>query len=141
MSPVFDCVPNHNETVCSVCGWKKPERIIGWPRRNCPKSPNSQLHIKGPGDFLHDAILKWVGEAPTRECSCKDRIAKMNAWGPQSCREHLDEIIEWMMGEAKQRGWWKVAVAVPGSRLFIKRMVMSAIKQAEITAAENPVLQ
>jgi hypothetical protein len=87
--------------------------------------------IKGPGDFLHDAIIKWTHESPTRQCSCKDRIAKMNAWGPQGCRERLDEIVEWLVGEATKRGWWKYAVAVPGSRYFIKRLVLGAIKEAE----------
>lgn len=85
----------------------------------------------GPGDYLHLAILKWVGEGPTRKCGCTDRIAKMNAWGPAVCREKIDTIVDWLVDEAKKRGWWKYAVAVPGSRLFIKRMVLGAIKKAE----------
>ncbi len=55
----------------------------------------------------------------------------MNAWGPPGCREHLDEIVEWLAEEAKNRGWWRYAVAVPGSRIFIKRMVLGAIKKVE----------
>lgn len=86
---------------------------------------------KGPGDYLHDAIIKWVGEAPTQKCGCKDKINKMNAWGPNGCREHLDEIVDWLAAEAKNRGWWRFAVAVPGSRFFLKRMVLIAIKKTE----------
>jgi len=94
---------------------------------------------KGPGDFLHDAILAWVGEGPTRECGCTDRIDMMNAWGPAGCREHLDEIVGWLAEEATKRGWWKYAVAVPGSRYFIKRMVLSAIKKTEKNEAVSLV--
>ena len=87
--------------------------------------------IRGPGDYLHDAILRWVGESPTADCQCRSRIAQMNAWGPTGCREHLDKIVGWLLEEAAQRNWWKYILAIPGSRLFIRRMVMAAIKKAE----------
>ena len=117
--------------VCEVCGvpWIDKHKQGKATNRNCRN--NTSKAPPGPGDYLHDAILKWVGETPTRECGCKDRIARMNCWGPVGCREHLDEIIDWMMDEAKQRGWWRYAVAVPGSRLFVHRMVLGAIRQAE----------
>ena len=86
---------------------------------------------RGPGDYLHDAIQRWVGENPTSNCQCKSRIAQMNAWGLVGCREHLDEIVDWLLDEAIKRGWWKCAVAMPGSRLFIRHMVVGAIKKAE----------
>jgi len=85
----------------------------------------------GPGDYLHDAILRWVGESPTEDCQCRSRIAQMNAWGPAGCREHLEEIVDWLLAEATKRGWWKCAVVVPGSRLFLRRMVLGAIKKVE----------
>lgn len=93
--------------------------------------PDAVATVQGPGDYLHLAILRWAGEGPTRKCTCKDRIAKMNKWGPAVCREHLDTIIDWMIEEASKRGWWRYTVAVPRSRLFIKRMVLGAIKKAE----------
>jgi hypothetical protein len=43
---------------------------------------------------------------------------------PPGCREHLEEIVGWLVEEATKRGWWKYAVAVPGSRYFIERMVL-----------------
>ncbi len=58
---------------------------------------------------------------------CTDRINQMNAWGPLGCREHLDEIVGWLTEGATHRGWWKYAVAVPGSLYFIRRMVLIAI--------------
>ena len=88
-----------------------------------PKSP------VGPGDHLHDAILRWVGEAPTEDCQCRSRIAQMNAWGPQGCREHLDEIVEWLLTEAQRRGWG--TAKLPGVHWAVKRLVLSAIHKAE----------
>lgn len=106
------------------------------PKPPPPEPPSSTAVstvpvTRGPGDYLHDAILRWVGESPSEDCQCRSRIAQMNAWGPQGCREHLDEIVGWLEEEAKNRGWWKYAVSVPGSRFFLRRMVLATIKKAE----------
>ncbi len=111
------------------------------PRRQCdadPEKPRPKPQqqtepaipaTRGPGDYLHDAILRWVGEAPTEDCQCRSRIAQMNAWGPQGCREHLDEIVEWLSSEAQRRGWG--TAKLPGVRWAVKRLVLSAIHKAE----------
>jgi len=121
-----------NQYRCPVHHWiitVLPENLpVRCPGYGCERAASRQ---KGAGDFLHVAILKWVGEGPTRECGCVDRINQMNAWGPAGCREHLEEIVGWLVEEANKRGWWKYAVAVPGSRYFIERMVRGAIKKAE----------
>ncbi len=119
---MMECMPSSDGKTCIVCGWVKSEKIIAWPRRLC--------HYRGPGDYLHDAILKWVGEGPTRECGCTDRINQMNAWGVVGCREHIEEIVDWLVEEASKRGWWKLAVMLPGSRMFIRSMVNGAIDAA-----------
>ena len=85
----------------------------------------------GPGDYLHDAILRWVGEAPTEDCQCRSRIAQMNAWGPQGCKEHIDEIVEWLLSEAQRRGWG--TAILPGARWAVKRLLFGAIRKAEQT--------
>lgn len=112
--------------LCHVTGRKMFVR-----KNELPLHCNHAVACTGPGDYLHLAILKWVGEGPTQKCGCTDRIREMNAWGPGGCREHLGEIVDWLANEAKRRGWWKYAVAVPGSKLFIRRMVLGAIRQAE----------
>lgn len=113
-----------------------PEAVTPMPvlRERPPAEPEKPKQ-KGPGDYLHDAILAWVGEGPTRQCGCKDRINTMNNHGSAWCREHLDEIVEWLVEEAEKRGWWKLVVAVPGSRFFIRRMVLGAIEKAEAGTA------
>lgn len=157
---MIDCIPSPTKESCVFCG----EEWVNDPNgfyRTCKKSPNLRLAANkldlpdplppgmaqtvakyaagqplGPGDYLHLAIFRWVGEGPTRKCGCKDRIQRMNTNGPQWCREHLDDIVGWMEAEAKKRGWWRYAVAVPGSRYFIKRMVLGAIKKAETNARQ-----
>jgi hypothetical protein len=94
-----------------------------------PRTPSGTA--RGSGDYLHDAIQHWIGESPTLDCQCRSRIAQMNAWGPAGCCEHLEEIVGWLADEAAKRGWWRCAVALPGSRIFLRRMVLAAINKAE----------
>jgi len=113
-----------------------PGRQLLIPRQK-PLARQSAAISKGPGDYLHDAIRKWIGEEPTNQCGCQDRIDQMNAWGPAVCRDHLDEIVGWLVDEATKRGWWRYAVAVPGSRYFIEQMVLGAIEKAETERASQ----
>jgi hypothetical protein len=132
---------------CPICDPKK-KRIVSVPgKRTCGnKSVDITEPIKGPGDFLHDAILKQVGEGPTRECGCTDRIVKMNAWGPVGCREHLDEIVGWLVEQAKTHKWMdnptpklvrlnRWLMKLPGgtkpTEFICRQMVLSAIRKAE----------
>jgi len=77
-------------------------------------------------------IRFWLRQQPTAECGCADKIAQMNAWGTGCCREHLDEIVGWLIAKAKQDGW-KLASA-PGVETLIRLLVMRAIRKAERTA-------
>ena len=140
----MDCVFEHNDDdkwECVRCH----ARYSYLPVRQCdadpekPKPPppdpaSSSVEstvpaARGPGDYLHNAILRWVGESPTEDCQCRSRIAQMNAWGPQGCREHLDEIVGWLLDEAQRRGWR--TAKLPGARWAVKRLVLGAIRQAD----------
>ena len=57
------------------------------------------------------------------------RISQMNAWGPQGCREHLDEIVGRLLDEAQRRGWR--TAKLPGAHWAVKRLVNQAIHRAE----------
>lgn len=87
-----------------------------------------QGRARGPGDYLHDAILFWTREKTTAKCGCEDRIRKMNQWGA-ACNDHVDEIAAWMIEQAKERGW-KLAKA-SGAATIAKLMVKRAIRQWE----------
>jgi hypothetical protein len=46
----------------------------------------------------------------------------MHAWGPAGCREHLEEIADWLLEEARKRGRWRYLAALPGSMFFVQRL-------------------
>ena len=122
----------HKDTLkCSKCGFVYRWKLTTGqnPRRLCRRI---RVRPKGPGDYLHDGIKKWVGEGPTRKCGCEDRIRQMNAWGPEQCREHIEEITDWLMEEAGKRGWWKVTTIIPCRRFAVRQLlILPAIQQAE----------
>ena len=122
--------------ICKRCNRIYPRGMFcesdEWPRWNC--IADAKPIPKGPGDYLHDAIIKWVGEGPTRQCGCQDRINQMNAWGPAGCREHINEIADWLIEEANKRGWWKLTTIIPCSRIAVKQLlILPAIAKAEAT--------
>lgn len=94
----------------------------------CGNSPQA----KGPGDYLHDSIRFWLREKVKDGCQCPERIAQMNAWGPTGCREHLDEVVEWMLTTAKERGW--ELAGAPGAALVCRAMILRTIRKSERAA-------
>jgi hypothetical protein len=86
----------------------------------------------------------------------------MNAWGLAGCQEHIDEIVGWLVEQAKEHKWVTTETDADGNevisettppltarlgrwlakrkwgrvpvRLVCKRMVLSAIKKAEAEA-------
>lgn len=124
------------KTVCSVCG--KPTKLSldnGPIRRVCQSggTPNSKQQAATTGTYLHEAIKRWTGESYTTGCGCQSMVAKMNRWGPDGCREHLDEIVNKMTKEAKKRGWKNSLLAsIPiASKAGMRAMVLLAIRKAE----------
>jgi len=104
-----------------------------WPvvSGQSPSTSHRPLATNGPGDCLHRAIERRTGEEPKLSCGCRSRIARMNAWGPAGCREHLDEIVGWLLEEAERRGWR--SAKLPGARWAVKRLVLAAIKESGIS--------
>ena len=115
---------------CVTCGRTliSPVRLEVW-QIHLICSDGTDVSAKGPGDYLHDMILRWTGEGMTLGCDCKAWIAKMNAWGPAGCREHLNEIVAHMLEEAKKRGW-KLA-GLPGAATVAGLAVRRACRMAE----------
>jgi len=90
-------------------------------------APNS-----GPGDCLHRAILRWVGQSPEKSCGCENRIAQMNEWEVDGCRANLDRIVFWLLEQARRRGWLlRLAASMPGAKIIIRKMVSDAIDESE----------
>ena len=80
-------------------------------------------------------ILHEHGHYPRPGCSCKSKIRQMNAWGVDGCREHIDEIVDWLVEAAADHGKLaRIVVRLPGVRLLaraeIRRLVELAIERA-----------
>jgi len=110
-------------------------RGAGFAQRQDRVDPEKQ--IKGPGDYLHDALIDRFGESPSEGCQCKRRINQMNAWGTEICRRMVDTIVGWLVEEAGKRSWWsKLAVKIPVlPQVYLRRLVLDAIEKAESTAS------
>ena len=134
---------DHGTYQCSQCGFSYDAKYgPEVKRQNCrPLQPrpikshaapqSSFTWPNGPGTILHRKIKERLGEDYEAGCGCEDMVNQMNAWGPAGCRQHLDEIVAKMLDEAKKRPKWKLLASLPGSKLFIRRMALSAIREAE----------
>jgi hypothetical protein len=67
-----------------------------------PTKAAELLAQPGPGTELHK-ILARLGFKIQEDCPCLRRIAKMNEWGPEGCKKHIETIVNWLGCEAVQR--------------------------------------
>jgi glycosyltransferase involved in cell wall biosynthesis len=81
----------------------------------------------GPGTELKKILAKF-GITERSGCGCKKMARKMDAWGTAGCHEHMPEIVEYMLKEAKKR---TVTANLPGMRTIIRRFVFAAIRRSE----------
>ena len=56
----------------------------------------------GPGTELKALLARLVIVA-SQGCACNSMAAKMDRYGPQWCREHIEEIVDVMEREAARR--------------------------------------
>ena len=54
----------------------------------------------GVGTQLH-GIFSWWGFKPTGDCRCEIRRHHYDKMGPLWCQEHIDEIVEEILEEAR----------------------------------------
>lgn len=67
-----------------------------------PRVP--QPPAKGVGDHLHDIVLERTGNDSLGCGACREMIQKMNAWGPDGCEQHADEIIDHLLSQVDKLG-------------------------------------
>jgi hypothetical protein len=135
------------------CGCKKSKLVSSTAvPQNTPTGMSSKKI--GPGTVLKSLWAK--AEMPPCD-ACAELAVKMDEWGPDGCREHLDEIVNDILPRAKEwirlnRPWthrvFVGAKAIIGSKAedaalkyFIGRDVLKAIEESEKTkprpVAEN----
>jgi len=70
------------------------------PTQPAPK-PKRKVPYKLPGNILHNRLMH-LGFNFREGCPCEDRMTKMNLWGPEGCKERIDEITEWLLESAEK---------------------------------------
>ncbi len=110
-------------------------KAVGWQRPSYAKPEPAPKH--GPGTEL-EAILKERGHTVARDCGCRDKIAQMNRWGVDGCRENIDTITDWLIDAAKSAGWLEAfAVSTPGLATIARREIRAMIDEAIDRAARR----
>ena len=77
---------------------------------------------EGPGAELKK-LLSLIGLSASPDCSCNQRAAQMNLWGPDACEQRIDEIVGWLREEAKNRGLPFIDAA---GRMLVRRAIANA---------------
>lgn len=81
--------------------------------------------IHGPGTELAKLIEWFVWESPTKKCNrCKNRIEKMNRWGPDECKRRMPTIVRWLQWSALKRD-------IPFSKRLVTILINKAIRNSE----------
>ena len=75
-----------------------------------------------PGTELKK-LISWFYIPDDDKCKCKDRINKMNRWGPDKCEENIDTIMRWLKHSATIN-------SVPYVESAVRVLVWVAIRKA-----------
>jgi hypothetical protein len=98
--------------VCTVCG--RRVTVVGEPRRLFAVCKIKSTQYHGPGTEMRKAL--GCG------CGCQGLFRDMDNWGPQTCAERIDTIVERLAADEKVQ---------PLREDAARRMVLLAIERAE----------
>jgi hypothetical protein len=102
----------------------KLPRIAPPSRESDSAAPNGESpRPQGPGSVLA-GLFKSLGFKQDGGCGCAEMQIKMNAWGVEGCREHQDEILDFLETKAKAQG-------IPFARLAAKVALETALLKAK----------
>ncbi|WP_425618024.1 hypothetical protein NA78x_001717 [Anatilimnocola sp. NA78] len=93
-------IPGERGIVCGRCG----NRMLPHTQRPDP-GRRKPAPDHGPGTELKK-LLASVGLTDFSGCGCASKIAQMNRWGVEGCRQHIDQICGWIE-EAKRKAGWR----------------------------------
>jgi hypothetical protein len=126
--------------ICPACGFTDslhPSLKLHQVHALCPKV-NLLLGemVTEVGHELH-ALLAELGSQPTSGCGCAAKAAQMNAWGIDGCRDHREDIVEWLK-EAYTHATWLETIRAGWRGLWVVNplepfgsLVDEAIRRAE----------
>jgi len=130
-TPMITCQPKYLEDRCKERGYTldevmpcvtKQEDGLWWIDETHPSYP----HPKNPclaGAELK-AMLSWLGIKAARGCKCNDRSERMDREGCQWVKDNVEEVVDWLEEEAKNR-------SLPFLRAAGRALVLLAVRRAE----------
>jgi len=122
----------------------KPVRVAGHTVGDeLPKqiaTANELPQQNRPGDVLH-GILREEHGFKIASCKCQEWINRMNVWGCNGCREHVEEIVDHLFEEASENPQVsraiRIGLNVPIVGAFEGRRRIRAIVERSIVMAET----
>jgi len=72
----------------------------------------------GPGTELKKLLATM--RVRSSGCKCNHRAAEMDRRGAAWCREHLDQITSWLLGEARRRNYPLANLSRPAVKVLIR---------------------
>ncbi len=123
---------------CSICtSWEDGQTIICQTvhrlAKQAKKAQNEELYLTieqrlgvGVGTELHKLIPDFLEK---KGCNCRSFAKKMNIWGPDSCEQNRQHIINHIVHESKQRA---ILSWVPDSATIMvaNKLLTTAITKA-----------
>lgn len=94
-------------------------------RAKLSPSPDAALYKDGPGTEL-ERLISWF-KSSNDECGCRNRILKMNRWGPDECERRFPTIRRWLYVAARRQG-------LPFFRPAVDTLIRRAIATARAKA-------
>lgn len=102
--------------VCRCGNRIQPGEAKADTRKRLPPAP-----AHGPGTELKN-LLAELGITSVQGCGCDSKVAMMNRWGVEGCRERFGEIRQWLVNSRGKASWTetiRAAVSVMASGLHI----------------------
>jgi hypothetical protein len=105
------------------------------PRLPSCTPPQTDMPVvgTGPGDHLHKIILDMFHQGPNGQCGCEDRIAEMNQWGVEGCRQNIETIVNWLIEQVLAHDWTVVEIDPYGNESLGRRSPPLVVRLARLT--------
>ena len=129
-----NCVIDSESRRCVNCGWVLPKKLPIDTKKKCKKKyrnktkkTTEQQIGEGPGTELKKLIPGFLEH---KSCGCKDFAKLMNTWGPETCRENKQQIVDRLVSESKKRVGLNL-IPKMFTTMVAEKMVDDAIKNYE----------
>ena len=90
-------------------------------RQGVHHNPAAEPINKGPGTEL-EKLISWF-KSSSDSCGCRDKVQKMNRWGPDKCETNIDLIKKWLRESAAKEN-------IPYIDFIATVLIKKAIKNA-----------